>query len=168
MFSEALVQFSPLILAHQPYLARFPKAALGTSQSSKSPEYIAEAIPICFLLLKHWACWAFLFAEASAGRSIAARIAIMAITTSNSINVNAPACGTQRARRRRKNCRIIILFLNVIFKTSLKITLKGTSRDARDATRRPECSANFERSGSIVLQPVEYRGVRRQRHFELE
>ncbi len=37
----------------------------------------------------HLATLADIFAEASAGRSIAARIAMMAMTTSNSINVNA-------------------------------------------------------------------------------
>jgi hypothetical protein len=39
----------------------------------------------------HWVRKAFSFAFASAGNSIAAKIAIMAITTSNSIKVNARA-----------------------------------------------------------------------------
>src|SRR5881394_1985163 len=45
-------------------------------------------VVICFTLLRHRACWALALADASAGRSIAARIAMMAITTKSSINVN--------------------------------------------------------------------------------
>ena len=40
---------------------------------------------------------AFVFALLNAGRSIAARIAMIAITTSNSMNVN-PACASRRLR----------------------------------------------------------------------
>src|SRR5689334_5426470 len=47
------------------------------------------AKPICLKLLTQAIRAAFSLAVASAGRSIAARMAIMAITTSNSINVNA-------------------------------------------------------------------------------
>jgi hypothetical protein len=43
------------------------------------------------MLDKHRAACALAFALARAGRSIAARMAMMAITTSNSINVNAVA-----------------------------------------------------------------------------
>ena len=42
-----------------------------------------NATPICFWLLVHLACCAFRLALARAGSSIAARIAMMAITTSN-------------------------------------------------------------------------------------
>jgi hypothetical protein len=45
---------------------------------------------ICLTLLKHLTCCAFAFARANAGRSIAAKIAMMAITTNSSIKVNAP------------------------------------------------------------------------------
>src|SRR5579864_3736886 len=48
-----------------------------------------RAREICLLLLMHLAVFARSFALASAGNSIAARIAMMAMTTSNSINVNA-------------------------------------------------------------------------------
>src|SRR5437764_926191 len=47
-------------------------------------------MPIWRLLLRHWVCFAFALARASAGRSNPARIAMMAITTSNSMRVNAP------------------------------------------------------------------------------
>src|ERR1035437_962324 len=43
----------------------------------------------CFLLLRHMVCQALLLARAKAGRSKAARMAMMAITTSNSIKVKA-------------------------------------------------------------------------------
>src|ERR1700753_3815136 len=43
--------------------------------------------PTCFKLFMHWMRLAFSLAEASAGSSIAARMAMMAMTTSSSINV---------------------------------------------------------------------------------
>src|SRR5579862_4772574 len=45
--------------------------------------------PHCRKLLKQEICCAFLLAADSAGNNIAARIAMMAMTTSNSISVNA-------------------------------------------------------------------------------
>src|SRR5262245_43956010 len=44
---------------------------------------------ICLQLFRHEMRFPFSFARAKAGKSIPARIAMMAITTSNSINVNA-------------------------------------------------------------------------------
>jgi len=41
-------------------------------------------------LLKHFMAWAFSFALANAGSNSEAKMAIMAITTSNSIKVKAP------------------------------------------------------------------------------
>src|ERR1041385_6787720 len=58
--------------------------------------FIAVARPSCLRLLMHEACWAFDFAFDNAGNSIPAKIAIIAITTSNSSNVKPPA------RRKRK------------------------------------------------------------------
>jgi hypothetical protein len=52
-----------------------------------SVAYCNEAKPICFKLLIHCVALAELFALLKAGRSIEARIAMMAITTSNSISV---------------------------------------------------------------------------------
>ena len=43
----------------------------------------------CLLLFVHWVRWAFARALANAGNSIAARMAMMAITTRSSINVKA-------------------------------------------------------------------------------
>src|SRR5260370_32816765 len=45
-------------------------------------------MPTCFKLLRHWMRLALSLALARAGNNIAARIAMMAITTSSSINVN--------------------------------------------------------------------------------
>src|SRR6476660_5366795 len=47
------------------------------------------AIVICRKLLEQLTCWAFNFAPDRAGKSIAARIAIIAMTTSSSISVKA-------------------------------------------------------------------------------
>src|ERR1043165_6602095 len=53
--------------------------------------YKAEAIPICLWLLKQLMALAFSFALLKAGSNIAARIAMIAMTTSSSISVNARA-----------------------------------------------------------------------------
>src|SRR6267142_7067264 len=68
-----------------------PEKRLGThgKKSLLSPEYMITARPICFSLLKQLIPSARSFALLNAGSSMAARMAIMAMTTSNSINVNA-------------------------------------------------------------------------------
>src|SRR5262245_57444394 len=58
------------------------------SCSRLSPAYMIHATVSCRLSLMHEEAKAFIFALLKAGRSIAARIAMMAITTSSSINVN--------------------------------------------------------------------------------
>src|SRR5665213_4416392 len=50
---------------------------------------MVNARAICFSLFKQKVCCALLLALAKAGSSIAARMAIMAMTTSNSMSVNA-------------------------------------------------------------------------------
>jgi hypothetical protein len=62
-----------------------------TSRSLFSSAYIIHASASYLTLLKQAVVVAFSLALASAGKSSAARIAIMAITTSNSINVK-PRC----------------------------------------------------------------------------
>src|SRR4051812_25323022 len=57
-------------------------------QSELSCVYIFNAKPHCLSLLQRVARCAAAFDRASAGSSIAAKSAMMAITTSNSINVN--------------------------------------------------------------------------------
>src|SRR5438105_10745522 len=52
---------------------------------------MAMAKPHCLRLLAHMVLTAFALAVANAGSSMAARMAIIAITTNNSINVNAAA-----------------------------------------------------------------------------
>src|SRR6266487_2523092 len=49
-------------------------------------------MPTCLRFEMQFVAWAFCLARASAGNSIAAKMAMMAITTSNSIRVNARAC----------------------------------------------------------------------------
>jgi len=53
--------------------------------------------PTCRMFDLQTARWDFSFARPSAGRSIAARIAIIAITTSNSINVKPSRKAVHRA-----------------------------------------------------------------------
>ena len=59
----------------------------GGSQSLKSWKYICKAVPDCFMLEMQFAICAFRFALANAGNNMAARMAIMAMTTSSSIKV---------------------------------------------------------------------------------
>src|ERR1017187_9265583 len=56
------------------------------------------AVFSCLRLLRQLACWAFDLGRAKAGSRRAARIAMMAITTSNSINVK-PVAGRHFASR---------------------------------------------------------------------
>src|SRR5882724_12944813 len=60
-------------------------------EGKKSPlslAYMVTAIPICFVLLRQLAARALSLALLNAGNNIAARMAMMAMTTSSSINVN--------------------------------------------------------------------------------
>src|SRR5690242_16999582 len=61
---------------------------LGTSTSLLSTVYMCQHNPSCFRLLRHCVVCALLLARESAGSSSPARIAMIAITTSNSIKVN--------------------------------------------------------------------------------
>src|SRR6266567_9527157 len=65
----------------------------GGKYSWLSPAYMWKPSPICRLLLQQAMALALSLALANAGRSIAARMAMMAITTSNSINVKPPVVG---------------------------------------------------------------------------
>jgi hypothetical protein len=58
-------------------------------KSPLSPAYIVTAKPICFVLLIQAIAFALSFALLNAGSNMAARIAIIAITTSSSISVKA-------------------------------------------------------------------------------
>src|SRR5687768_2091958 len=59
----------------------------GGREPAWSLAYIMKASAICLLLLTHATPLAFSFARLKAGRSIAARIAMIAITTSSSMSV---------------------------------------------------------------------------------
>src|SRR5579859_3233195 len=58
--------------------------------SPLSSVYMWMPRAICFKLLTHEACFALAFARANAGNNNPARIAMMAMTTNSSINVNPP------------------------------------------------------------------------------
>src|ERR1035437_7153349 len=63
------------------------RSPFGTSLLLLSPSYIIQPSPNCRRLLMHDIPCAFCFALDSAGSSIAASMAMMAMTTSSSINV---------------------------------------------------------------------------------
>ena len=63
----------------------------GTLWSSWSFAYRALAMANCRMLFRQPAPWALFLALAKAGNSSAARIAMIAMTTSNSISVKPPA-----------------------------------------------------------------------------
>src|SRR6478609_2552091 len=62
----------------------------GGNLSPLSLAYMKKAKAICLLLFKQATALAFCFALDKAGKSIAARIAMMAITTNSSMRVNPP------------------------------------------------------------------------------
>src|SRR5438874_6901460 len=89
---EVVVRYLPLsnILNHQSGVTPGQVPVFkGGRNSLLSWAYIVKARAICVLLLTQAMALAFSFALDRAGSSIAARIAIIAITTSNSIRVNA-------------------------------------------------------------------------------
>jgi hypothetical protein len=69
--------------------------------------------PICRKLLAHATRLALSFAFASAGNSIAARIAMMAMTTSNSIKVKARRFGVFRAWQTAAGGMFVLTLLKV-------------------------------------------------------
>ena len=60
----------------------------GGKKSPLSLAYMIKPKPICLLLLRHLVVKAFVLALASAGSTIAARMAMIAMTTNSSIRVN--------------------------------------------------------------------------------
>jgi hypothetical protein len=66
-------------------------------------------------------CCAFAFALASAGSSIAARMAMMAMTTSNSINVNA--AGPIRAPDVVLRCLALMAFPRIVESARIGFTV---------------------------------------------
>src|ERR1017187_658908 len=81
-----------------------PPLATGTSigiLSPLSPSQMRKARPHCFRLLTQLICVALVLALASAGKSIAARMAITATTTSSMTRVNPQVLEFMRASSRR-------------------------------------------------------------------
>src|SRR5258708_14656355 len=77
----------------EPIASEKPPLAEGTRIGKASPLSRAQVLkdnPTCFRLLVQLMRCARALARASAGSNMAAKMAIMAITTSNSINVKAP------------------------------------------------------------------------------
>src|ERR1039457_758211 len=67
--------------------AGLPRLRLLTSQSLLSLVYITQARQSCFVLLRHWVVLALSLALADRKSTMAARIAMIAMTTSSSIKV---------------------------------------------------------------------------------
>jgi len=98
--------------AETPQVLPFRMIQLGASRSAWSWAYICQASCSCFKLLLHWMDWAAAFALPRAGRSIAARIARIAMTTSNSMRVKAQGAvgrrfteGNDTKRKADEGCR---------------------------------------------------------------
>src|ERR1017187_6333743 len=76
----------------QPAAAGFMKSATLTALGGSFPmsdSYMAKASPIWCMLLRQAVRFAFALARVSAGRSSAAKMAMMAITTNSSMSVKA-------------------------------------------------------------------------------
>src|ERR1035438_4319421 len=97
------------------------------------------AVFSCLRLLRQLACWAFDLARAKAGSRRAARIAMMAITTSNSINVK-PVAGRPFAPRFPINL--------VWFISAQEYSLATTDRYWPPNCPQPGGPLSFTRSGT--------------------
>ena len=64
-----------------------PDQYAGGNVLSWSPVKVIMPVASCFMLFMHWARFAALLALDNTGRSIAAKIAMMAMTTRSSIRV---------------------------------------------------------------------------------
>src|SRR3974390_2460300 len=78
--------------------------------SVKSSPYICHPVLNCLLLFRQMMPWALDLALLRAGSSIAARMAMMAITTSNSMSVNARQLAAEN--RPEPNARVQRLEFN--------------------------------------------------------
>jgi hypothetical protein len=94
----------------------------------------------CLFWFKHWIPWALCLAFARAGKSIAAKMAMMAMTTNNSIKVNPGARGVE------PDCCFNKFFKRFQLKRSFlqmrdASHLKSASRfsPGRDSTARQTC-----------------------------
>src|SRR5882757_9653425 len=67
-----------------------PSSQLGASRPLLSPLYMTQPRVNCLSSFMQDIAWAFCLALLNAGNSNEARMAMIAITTSNSIKVNAP------------------------------------------------------------------------------
>src|SRR5271156_6175464 len=76
---------SPFLLVYGPPVHQ--RGVRGKA-SPLSPAYMMKDRPICLVLLKQEVANPLSFAAARAGKSMAARMAMMAMTTSSSIRVN--------------------------------------------------------------------------------
>ena len=75
-----------------------------------SPAYITQMMDSCLRLLTHWIDSALALALASAGNNKLARIAMIAMTTSNSIRVKPTGRRTARdGRPKKKLLRIMVI-----------------------------------------------------------
>src|SRR6266516_3545822 len=107
---------------------------------------------ICLRLLAQLICCALNFARDKAGKSIAARIAIMAMTTNSSINVNPPhpppGRGKVKARLRffasgESGSRNAVIFVNRLLHPHAEEFFRSCGSDGvrrRSAVRRPRPS----------------------------
>src|SRR5208337_1393884 len=117
---------------HEPAKLTGPLAAmphlLGGMTSLLSSVYIAQQSWSCFKLLMHCRAWALVLALLKAGNSIAAKMAMMAITTSNSKSVkplNLPARLPARSTRAWRF--LVILQDSVLGITLIVRTKRGRS-----------------------------------------
>src|SRR5207245_9755137 len=87
--------------------------------------------PICLRLLRHWVRLAFSLARESTGRSIAARIAMMAITTSSSIRVKPRV----RSRRRSGSALLESFLIVVVIAGESGCRQQGTAESEENVVR---------------------------------
>src|SRR5271168_3546557 len=132
-FSMLVVFWSVRALpaTHEPAKLTGPLAAmphlLGGMTSLLLSVYIAQQSWSCFKLLMHCRAWALVLALLKAGKSIAAKMAMMAITASNSKSVKPLILPARLAARSTRVWRFLVI---------LQDSVLGIGRPAERRTGR--------------------------------
>src|SRR5438105_7169048 len=114
---------------------------------------MCQATIICLPLFRQEIPWAFVFALLKAGRSIAAKMAMMAMTTNNSIRVNAGNCRLAANGKERGDFWLFIGSMLNVYRMPA-ISVKSTKKEERmhpDTSIRSSCLVNHGLQQSEAL-----------------
>jgi hypothetical protein len=154
---SARVRFgrAPDPLAREFHSSRQPvrhsrKCSKLSSNSLSSSAYIIQPRASCFSLLRHAPCVARCFALANAGSNMAARMAMIAMTTRSSISVKPPG-----VLRRRRHCEAgIFMSTGSLLMHRIRTTLEISdfNLDASDALETMAKLSQFGYPSSVICR----------------